>query len=94
MFDLKKIQAAISQIAAEKIAPEKLVEIIESAIKTAYKRDYATKDANVNVHLDMETGKVDISVEKLIVEDDEIMDEALEVGYSEIGREREWLRNG
>ena len=42
--DIQKIKAAIEQIALEKkISKDKLVEIIEHAIKTAYKRDYASK---------------------------------------------------
>lgn len=86
MFDITKIEAAINQISAEKkIAKEKLIEIIEHAIKTAYKKDYASKDANVNVHLDMSTGQVDISIEKTIVE--EVMDPSIEVSYEEIGGE-------
>lgn len=86
MLDLQKIEAAINQISAEKkIAKEKLVEIIEHAIKTAYKRDYASKDANVNVHLDMATGKLEISIEKTIVE--EVTDPHLEISYEEIGGE-------
>lgn len=86
MFDLQKIEAAINQISAEKkIAKEKLVEIIEHAIKTAYKKDYASKDANVNVHLDMSTGAVEISIEKTIV--DEVMDDDIEISYEEIGGE-------
>lgn len=86
MLDLQKIEAAINQISAEKKIPkEKLVEIIEHAIKTAYKRDYASKDANVNVHLDMRTGELEISIEKTIVE--EVEDEDLEISYDDIGWE-------
>jgi hypothetical protein len=41
MLDLKKIEAAINQISAEKkIDKEKLIDIIGQAIKTAYKKDY------------------------------------------------------
>jgi ATP-dependent 26S proteasome regulatory subunit len=86
MFDITKIKAAIEQIAAEKkIGKEKLVEIIESAIKTAYKRDYASKDTNVNVKLDMVTGKLDVSVEKTIVE--MVEDEDIEISYEDVGGE-------
>ena len=86
MFDIQKIKAAIEQIAAEKkIGKDKLVEIIEHAIKTAYKRDYASKDANVNVHLDMVSGKLDVSVEKTIVE--EVEDETTEISYEDVGGE-------
>ena len=68
MFDVKKIQAAINMIAAEKKLPkEKLVEVIEAAIKTAYKKDYGSRDENVNVHFDLESGELEISVEKTVV---------------------------
>ena len=41
MLDLKQISQAITIISAEKkIAKEKLIEIIEAAIRTAYKKDY------------------------------------------------------
>ena len=83
MFDLSKIEAAVNAISAEKkIAKEKLVEIIEHAIKTAYKKDYASKEANVNVHLDMSTGNVEISIEKTIVE--EVTDPNIEVSYDDV----------
>jgi transcription termination/antitermination protein NusA len=86
MLDLQKIQAAINQISAEKKIPkEKLVEIIEHAIKTAYKKDFASKDANVNVKLDMETGAVEISIEKTIVET--VTDPSIEISYEDIGGE-------
>lgn len=69
MIDIRKIEAAINQISAEKKIPrERLVEIIESAIKTAYRKDFGNKDSEVNVHLDFETGAIEISVEKTIVE--------------------------
>jgi len=68
MFDFKKIEAAINQISAEKkIDREKLIEIIESAIKVAYKKSKGSKDMNVDVHVDVETGRAEINVEKEIV---------------------------
>ncbi len=68
MIDIRKIETAINQIAAEKKIPrERLVEIIESAIKTAYRKDFGNKDSMVNVHLDFETGAIEITVEKTIV---------------------------
>jgi N utilization substance protein A len=83
MFDLSKIEAAVNQISAEKKIPkEKLVEIIEHAIKTAYKKDYASKDANVNVQLDISSGSVEITIEKTIVETVENPD--LEVSYEDV----------
>jgi len=86
MLDVQKIQAAINMIAAEKKLPkEKLVDIIEAALKTAYKKDFGNKDENVNVHFDLETGELEISVEKTIVET--VEDESLEISIEEIDDE-------
>lgn len=86
MLDLQNINAALEIVSAEKKIPkEKLLEIIEAAIKTAYKRDYASKEAEVNVHIDMQTGKLEISITKEVVE--EVEDEDLEISYEEIGGE-------
>lgn len=84
MIDLQALNAAVEIVATEKKIPkEKLIEIIESAIKTAYKRDYASKESEVNVHIDMATGKLEISIVKEVVE--EVEDEDLEISYEEIG---------
>ncbi|NCO31375.1 hypothetical protein GW891_00675 [bacterium] len=41
MLNVKQINQAITLISKEKnISKEKLIEIIEAAIKTAYKKDY------------------------------------------------------
>lgn len=86
MFDISQIKSAIEIVSIEKRIPkEKLIEILEHAIKTAYKKDYASKDAIVNVHLDLENEKLDISMEKTIVETVEDYD--LEISYEEIGGE-------
>lgn len=86
MIDIKKIETAINQIAAEKKIPrEKLVDIIESAIKTAYKKDFGNKDSEVNVHLDLESGAIEISVEKTIVE--QIEDPDTEITLEDLGED-------
>jgi transcription termination/antitermination protein NusA len=88
MLDIKKIEAAINQIAAEKKIPkEKLIEIIEAAIKTAYKKDYGSKDENVLVKLDIEGGKIEISVEKTIVS--EVTNPSTEISFEELGDDAE-----
>lgn len=69
MLDIGKIEAAINQISAEKkIDKSKLLEIIEHAIKTAYKKDFWTKDTNVEVKINLETASIEVTVEKTIVE--------------------------
>ena len=84
MFDLSKIEAAVNLISAEKkIDKARLIEIIEHAIKTAYKKDYASKEANVNVHLNMANNSVEITVEKTIV--DVVEDEDIEISLEDVG---------
>ena len=83
MLDLKQIEQAINIISIEKKIPkEKLVEIIEAAIKTAYKKDYSWKDEEVNVKLDLENAKMEISIEKTVVK--EVTNSALEISFEDL----------
>ncbi len=93
MLDVQKIQAAINMIAAEKKLPkEKLVEIIEAALKTAYKKDFGDKDENVNVHFDLESGELEISVEKTVVKT--VEDPHTEISFEELGEDAEGFSEG
>lgn len=93
MIDLKKIEAAISQISAEKkIDRSKLVDIIEAAVKTAYKKDFGNKDSEVNVKLDFDTGVIEITLEKTIVET--VENPELEISLSDLGDDGEWFSIG
>ena len=93
MLDVQKIQAAINMIAAEKKLPkQKLVEIIEAAIKTAYKKDFGDKDENVNVHFDLESGELEISVEKTVVK--VVEDPHTEISFEELGDDAEGFSEG
>jgi N utilization substance protein A len=86
MLDLKQIEAAINIISIEKkIAKEKLVEIIEAAIKTAYKKDYASRDEEINVKLDLENESMEITQEKTVVK--EVTNPALEISFEELGED-------
>ena len=84
MLDLTKISAAIDQVAAErKLKRETLVEVVESAIRTAYKKDYGSKDEVVNVKLDFAANKFEISLEKTVVE--EVEDETVQISLEDAG---------
>ncbi len=70
-MDLKNFTAAISQIAEEKgISQEKVIEVIETAIAAAYKKDYGEKGQIVKAKLDPKTGQADFWQEKLVVTED------------------------
>ncbi len=91
MLDLKQIESAINMISAEKNIPkEKLVEIIEAAIRTAYKKDYWNRDEEVNVKLNIEKGDIEISVEKTIVK--EVTNSSLEISFEELWDDAEGFK--
>ena len=94
MLDLKAIEAGIKMISKEKNIPEeKIKEIIEAALKTAYKKDYSQyKDEIVNVNLDFENYKIDIEVEKTVVK--EVENPATEISFEELGEDAENFEEG
>ena len=84
MLDLEQIEAAIKMLSVEKKIPkETLVEIIEAALRTAYKKDYGHKDEEVNVALNFEEGSIDIEIEKTVVEN--VENPYMEISLEEVG---------
>lgn len=88
MLDLKEIKLAINFMAKEKnIDKEKIIDIIEAAIKTAYKKDYWHKDEEVIVKLDLENESLEVTIEKTIVE--KVEDPSLEISLEELWEDAE-----
>jgi len=76
MFDLKDFSLAINQIAEEKgISKEKILEAIEQAIASAYKKEYMTKSNIVRAKIDPETGEVKFWQIKIVVDKDMLKEE-------------------
>ncbi len=93
MIDLKKIESAINQIGAEKkISKEKLLEIIEAAIKTAYKKDFGSKDSEILVKIDLPAGTIELSLEKTVVE--VVEDAETQIALSELGEDADGFEIG
>ncbi|MDO8265326.1 MAG: transcription termination factor NusA [Candidatus Saccharibacteria bacterium] len=68
-FDVKQLAGAMRLIAEEKNLPEDLVqEIVETALAAAYKRDYGDREQEVRVSVNLNTGGVDVYVQKEVVE--------------------------
>lgn len=68
MLDSKQFNFAISQIAEEKNIPEdKIIEVIESSVAAAYKKDYGEKSQIITAKLDRETGDFHVYQYKTIV---------------------------
>lgn len=75
-MDIKTFRSAIAQIAEEKsIAPERVIESIETAIAAAYKKDYGKKGQIIKAKLNQETGETKFWQVKLVVTEDIIYSE-------------------
>ena len=70
MFNLKEMFSAIAQIEEEKgISKETMIETIESAVATAYKKEYGEKGQVIKSKIDMDTGDFSLWQEKLVVDE-------------------------
>lgn len=73
MFDLKTINLVIEQLSEERGIPrDKMIEAIEGAVATAYKREYGKRDQIVRAHFDISTGGVDFYQVKMVVDPSEV----------------------
>lgn len=70
MFDIKIVKAALEQLEQEKkISKESLIEAIEQALAAAYKKDFGKRDQIIRTSLNMETGEVDFTQIKIVVDE-------------------------
>ena len=79
--------AAISQIAAERGIPkEAIIEVMEKALVTAYRRTLGNNPPpiEVSVKLDAQTGMARVFAEKQVV--DEVFDDRFEIDYVDAKR--------
>ena len=69
-MDIKSFQRALGQIAEERgISPEKVIETIEVAIATAYKKDYGKKGQKIKAKFNAVSGDVKFWQIKLAVDE-------------------------
>lgn len=68
-FDLKGINLVIEQLADERGIPrEKMLEAVEGALATAYKKEYGKRGQIVRAHFNRENGDVDFYQVKIVVD--------------------------
>jgi len=79
MFDLKVIHSVLDQLEEERGIPrEKIIDAIETALATAYKKEYGKRGQIIRAKFDITTGDVEFFQVKIIV------DETLVRGEEEI----------
>ena len=77
MIDLKVIHSVLTQLEEERgIQKEKIIEAIELALATAYKKEYGKKGQIVRAKFDLNTGKTEMFQVKIVVDENSVvMDE-------------------
>jgi len=89
-MDLKALVQTVNQIAEEKgIEPDKVVEAIEGALASAYKREYDKRDLNIKATLDRESGDVKFVQTKEVVDKDGVRMVSEEESEEEEEKEKE-----
>lgn len=74
MFDLKVINSILDQLEEERGIPrEKIIEAIEMALATAYKKEYGKKGQIVRAKFDINTGTVEFFQVKIVVDDTRVI---------------------
>jgi len=90
-MDIKSFKGALAQIAEERgIQPEKVIETIEAAIATAYKKDYGQKGQKIKAKFNPVSGDVKFWQIKLVVDNSMLYtDEEIEEMSAEGRKEEE-----
>jgi len=74
MLDLKVINSVLVQMEEERGIPkDKIIEAIEMALATAYKKEYGKKGQIVRVKFDPNTGKTEFFQVKIVVDDSRVL---------------------
>jgi N utilization substance protein A len=75
MFDLKVIQSVLTQLEEERgIPPSRVIEAIEFALASAYKKEFGKRGQVVKAEFDIQTGNVEFSQIKTVVSSDQIIE--------------------
>lgn len=75
MFDLKVIHSVLSQLEEERGIPrEKIIEAIEMALATAYKKEYGKRGQIVRATFNVDTGATEFFQVKIAVDDTKVID--------------------
>ncbi len=70
MFDLKVMNSVLGELEEERGIPRaKVVEAIEAALATAYKKEYAKKGQIIRAHIDLNAGSTEFQQIKTVVDD-------------------------
>ena len=70
MLNIKELTKALKQVAEEKgLEPDKVLEVIESSIAAAYKKEYGERGEIVKCKIDQKTGELEFWQIKKVVDE-------------------------
>lgn len=76
MFDLKVIHSVLDQLKEERGIPkEKILEAIEAALATAYRKEFGKRGQIVRAHFDINSGGVEFYQVKIVVDPEKVIQE-------------------
>ncbi len=79
MIDIKVIHSVLGQLEEERGIPkEKVLEAIESALATAYKKEYGKRGQIIRAKFDIESGKTEFLQVKIVVDSTQVVPEGEE----------------
>ncbi len=74
MFDLKVMNGVLGELEEERGIPRaKVIEAIEAALATAYKKEYAKKGQVIHARIDLNAGTTEFSQVKTVVDDSTVL---------------------
>src|SRR3989344_3778674 len=74
MFDLKVIHSVLGQLEEERGIPrEKIIEAIEIALATAYKKEYGKRGQIVRAKFDINTGATEFYQVKIVADESRVI---------------------
>jgi len=75
MFDLKVIHSVLDQMEQERGIPkDKIIEAIEMALATAYKKEYGKRGQIIRAKFDLNTGKTEFYQVKIVVDETRVIE--------------------
>lgn len=88
-----KFTQAISQICDEKnLSRDVVMETVKAALASAYKKDYGSRDQEVRVEIDEDTGAIQVYVSKEVV--DEVEDKTLQISVTDANKLKKGAKTG
>ena len=89
-LDLKQLPTMVHLIAEEKGLSEEIVlDVVQTAIAAAWRRDHGEHDMNVRATLNINTGEADVYVGRTVVEDGVAYNPDTEIPQAEAGADKQ-----